>query len=209
VDPIKDGVNWYVYVNADPVNFVDAWGLAPRNLTEEQRQAYKDAIAEYVNYDAEEDSPSIAAAFDCADVTAFLYGKAMEAATGEVDVYMDLENFGGPLTALQEIHSSDFFPEEEQNVDFYEDSSFNSPDVENGSIGVWEADTPGWSGHTATVTDVTRDDEGNVERIVLLEGRQRDVTRRVELNSQAELDHYVGDFRGWGEIGENSADKED
>jgi len=27
VDPIKDGVNWYVYVNADPVNFVDAWGL--------------------------------------------------------------------------------------------------------------------------------------------------------------------------------------
>ena len=27
VDPIKDGVNWYAYVNADPVNFVDAWGL--------------------------------------------------------------------------------------------------------------------------------------------------------------------------------------
>ena len=27
MDPIKDGVNWYVYVNADPVNFVDAWGL--------------------------------------------------------------------------------------------------------------------------------------------------------------------------------------
>ena len=27
VDPIRDGSNWYAYCNADPVNFVDMWGL--------------------------------------------------------------------------------------------------------------------------------------------------------------------------------------
>ncbi len=26
-DPIRDGVNWYVYCNNDPVNFFDLWGL--------------------------------------------------------------------------------------------------------------------------------------------------------------------------------------
>jgi RHS repeat-associated protein len=28
VDPIRDGRNWYAYVNSDPVNWVDLWGLA-------------------------------------------------------------------------------------------------------------------------------------------------------------------------------------
>jgi RHS repeat-associated protein len=28
VDPIRDGNNWYAYVNNDPVNWVDLWGLA-------------------------------------------------------------------------------------------------------------------------------------------------------------------------------------
>ena len=27
VDPIRDGANWFVYVNNDPVNYVDLWGL--------------------------------------------------------------------------------------------------------------------------------------------------------------------------------------
>ena len=27
VDPIRDGTNWFVYCNGDPVNFVDLWGL--------------------------------------------------------------------------------------------------------------------------------------------------------------------------------------
>lgn len=26
-DPIRDGANWFVYCNGDPVNFVDLWGL--------------------------------------------------------------------------------------------------------------------------------------------------------------------------------------
>jgi RHS repeat-associated protein len=28
-DPAQYGSNWYVYVNADPINFVDPWGLMP------------------------------------------------------------------------------------------------------------------------------------------------------------------------------------
>ena len=28
VDPIRDGMNWYVYTGNDPVNYVDLWGLA-------------------------------------------------------------------------------------------------------------------------------------------------------------------------------------
>jgi RHS repeat-associated protein len=27
IDPIRDGVNWFVYVNNDPVNYIDLWGL--------------------------------------------------------------------------------------------------------------------------------------------------------------------------------------
>jgi RHS repeat-associated protein len=29
VDPIRDGNNWFAYVNNDPVNWVDPWGLEP------------------------------------------------------------------------------------------------------------------------------------------------------------------------------------
>jgi uncharacterized protein RhaS with RHS repeats len=28
IDPIRDGANWFAYVNNDPVNWVDLWGLA-------------------------------------------------------------------------------------------------------------------------------------------------------------------------------------
>jgi hypothetical protein len=28
VDPIRDGANWFAYVNNDPVNWVDHWGLS-------------------------------------------------------------------------------------------------------------------------------------------------------------------------------------
>lgn len=33
VDPIKDGSNWFAYVNNDPVNFMDEWGLLINPLT--------------------------------------------------------------------------------------------------------------------------------------------------------------------------------
>jgi RHS repeat-associated protein len=31
VDPIRDGSNWYAYVNNDPVNWIDPWGLEATN----------------------------------------------------------------------------------------------------------------------------------------------------------------------------------
>ena len=30
-DPIRDGINWFTYCNADPVNFVDLWGLTVKD----------------------------------------------------------------------------------------------------------------------------------------------------------------------------------
>ena len=63
VDPIKDGVNWYAYVNADPVNFVDAWGLVaadpgdgtagepdPWVVDPRPRTAYRSALYRMVLY---------------------------------------------------------------------------------------------------------------------------------------------------------------
>jgi RHS repeat-associated protein len=31
-DPIRDGANWFAYVNNDPVNWVDLWGLMPGDI---------------------------------------------------------------------------------------------------------------------------------------------------------------------------------
>jgi hypothetical protein len=32
VNPIRDGTNWFAYVNNDPVNWVDPFGLLPHIL---------------------------------------------------------------------------------------------------------------------------------------------------------------------------------
>ena len=48
IDPIKDGMNWYVYCGNNPVKFVDPSGLAIKlsdNATEEQIKQYNEAIA--------------------------------------------------------------------------------------------------------------------------------------------------------------------
>jgi RHS repeat-associated protein len=41
IDPIRDGANWFAYVNNDPVNWVDIWGLWPQ-ATEQAINAHKD-----------------------------------------------------------------------------------------------------------------------------------------------------------------------
>ena len=49
VDPIRDGNNWFAYVNNDPVNWVDLWGLEAcsandtrntRDITQGERALY-------------------------------------------------------------------------------------------------------------------------------------------------------------------------
>ncbi|MDR0638796.1 MAG: RHS repeat-associated core domain-containing protein [Spirochaetaceae bacterium] len=32
VDPVRDGANWFAYVNNDPVNWVDPWGMNPGDV---------------------------------------------------------------------------------------------------------------------------------------------------------------------------------
>jgi RHS repeat-associated protein len=50
VDPIRDGNNWFAYVNNDPVNFIDLWGLEIilDPSTSETDRRYFDEAMEYL-----------------------------------------------------------------------------------------------------------------------------------------------------------------
>jgi RHS repeat-associated protein len=56
VDPIRDGNNWFAYVNNDPVNWVDPLGLRAgdprRRLTQEERDLHAEAGGGPVDYDS-------------------------------------------------------------------------------------------------------------------------------------------------------------
>ncbi|MBQ3055518.1 MAG: DUF4329 domain-containing protein [Oscillospiraceae bacterium] len=41
-DPARDGLNWYVYCNNNPINYVDPWGLAPGDWFTTEEDAAKD-----------------------------------------------------------------------------------------------------------------------------------------------------------------------
>jgi RHS repeat-associated protein len=59
VDPKRDGANWFAYVNNDPVNWVDLWGLRP--LTQKEKDTYANASNSPVNYnsiDVQESMPT-------------------------------------------------------------------------------------------------------------------------------------------------------
>jgi RHS repeat-associated protein len=47
VDPIRDGSNWFAYVNNDPVNWVDLWGLKPGDIFPTVDEAANDFGKEY------------------------------------------------------------------------------------------------------------------------------------------------------------------
>jgi RHS repeat-associated protein len=207
VDPVRDGSNWFAYVNNDPVNWADPWGLAPRNMSEEARSAYKEAVSEYSQYDYGSNKMGIPDGYDCADVATYMYGQGM-AATGNTTATTQLQHDGVNITSTPQIQSSDFFPENTNNITFYENKSFNSPDVEVGSVAVWAGPGSnggtGWIGHVATVVDVQHDDKGNVTSIVTLEGHVSQNTAVDTTNiSQTAWDSYAGNFLGFGEIGKN------
>jgi RHS repeat-associated protein len=48
VDPIRDGRNWFVYVNNDPVNYVDLWGLECEGS--DKKNAQKNTIGKIQGY---------------------------------------------------------------------------------------------------------------------------------------------------------------
>jgi RHS repeat-associated protein len=58
VDPVRDGSNWFAYVNNDPVNWVDLWGLTAsdksggtRSVSAEERQTYIAATGRTMDFD--------------------------------------------------------------------------------------------------------------------------------------------------------------
>jgi RHS repeat-associated protein len=46
-DPVRDGSNWFAYVNNDPVNWVDPWGLNPGDIFQSELDAVKDFAMTY------------------------------------------------------------------------------------------------------------------------------------------------------------------
>ena len=54
-DPAMDGLNWYVYCNNDPVNFVDRSGLKPGDIFDTLDEAALDAGGYYVTITIEND----------------------------------------------------------------------------------------------------------------------------------------------------------
>ena len=206
VDPIRDGSNWFSYCNGDPVNFVDLWGQAPRNLSVEDREAYMNKINEYKDYVNNSNEMGIPDDYDCADTMTYLYGQGTSV-TSLGNQAGNLKHNGQKIgTNITNIHSSDFFPSNTSNITFYSEKDFNNPNVEIGTVLVWEAD-PGanWTGHTATVVDVTRDSDGNVTNIKIIQGHTGgNKTEVVDIPNQNDLNSYRGTFHGFGELGQNS-----
>jgi RHS repeat-associated protein len=46
-DPVRDGTNWFAYVNNDPVNWIDLWGLLPGDVFSSELDAIKDFSMTY------------------------------------------------------------------------------------------------------------------------------------------------------------------
>ena len=199
-DPIRDGANWWVYCSNNPLKYVDPTGLSPKNLNETQRKIYMEYVAGLTPQGTMYEH-------NCADVAAAIYSSAMFLSTGEWRAHQNLTHDGEKIDSVTEIQSKDFFPVNSNNITFYKDKSFNSKEVEVGSVAVWESDDKSsWVGHVATVVGVERDDDGNVLSIDIIQGHTdiEKATEKVTITSQKDLDSYLGTFHGWGEIGENS-----
>ena len=191
------------------MKYTDPDGKAPRNLSETQRNLYKESISSI-------DVSKAPAGVVCSTYAAHNYSNAMEAATGEKSSYKNLQHDGNKLTGLWGFYASDFYNgvDGSENFSFYTDSngnkdnSFNSSNIEVGTVGVFGTKNPkGWTGHIWTVTGVSRDKDGNVTSIDIVEGHQ---TRSPEKNkiTAGDFQAYIngtGPFLGWGEFGKNSA----
>ena len=209
VDPIRDGTNWFVYCDGDSVNFVDLWGLAPRNMSQEDREAYMNTISGYQDYVNNANEMGIPDNYDCVDTMTYLYGQGTSA-TSLGNLSRNLTHDGNPIGLdIGNIQSRDFFSTQTNNITFYSNKDFNNSNVEIGTVLVWQGPGAnggtGWIGHTATVADVTRDNNGNVTNIKIIQGHTGgNQTGVVDIPNQAELDSYVGTFLGFGELGKNS-----
>ncbi|MBQ6565701.1 MAG: hypothetical protein IJL80_01480 [Treponema sp.] len=169
---------------------------------------YKNKIASFKNYDKVNNPMNIPSGYDCADVATYLYGEGMKKTfTGRTtgDLYYN----GNPLVNIPDIASTDFFPKNIDNVSFYDEKAFNNANIEIGTIMVWKGpgvkNGKGWNGHVATIVDVTKDKDGNVTNIKIIQGHTGgNKTEVVDIVSQDDLNEYAGTFLGFGEIGKGS-----
>jgi RHS repeat-associated protein len=207
LDPIKYGSNWYIYGDNDPVNNIEQLGLAPRNRSDVYRRLY----IEFIQSLTEEDIP---AGLVCSTTAAWIYEKIMKSCFSNPAGLSEFLIDGSiPMTGYWGLMAEDFAIDG-VNSCFYRaltghfDDVFNSPNIEPGTIGVYDTKNPDvYTGHIITVVDVSRDEDGNVQSITIIEGSpEYEDAHMVEMN-EATFDAYIrgtGNFIGWAEISADS-----
>ena len=163
---------------------------------------------------------------DCADTALFIYNSSYESATGIKNNYKNITKNGVKLDYLRNIQAADLFGSKniaDKILNYYEadgngqtydskkaDRSFNSNNVEIGTVGVYSPtpEAKGFTGHVITVTGVKRDRKGNVISIDYIEGHmegqeQTEYTFTKEGgDGTSSLHGRYSDciFLGWGEF---------
>jgi RHS repeat-associated protein len=156
VDPVRDGNNWFAYVNNDPVNWVDPWGLYPspdqsygqvKNLMDEHKRTREAEIYQKGGGGRYPDNPFLdetstfcnQATFDVAETTGFntsaLYGGKKRDEVNATEAANNLVNTEGTTVNQVNGKEAQSLANEGYTV-----------------IAAWANPKPGLSGHLATVS---------------------------------------------------------
>jgi hypothetical protein len=216
---VYNTVNFHVYhySNNNSVKYTDPDGRAPRDLTNEQRTSYKEAVTTLKN-----NLQTIPKGYDCTDVALYVHTKGMQTATGEKNAWKKMYHGESLLSqskyGLTDIQAVDQNPKKgNKNALFYDgsgnggpmaysqtiyDTSFDSPNVEIGTVAVLEPynSAGGFTGHTMTVSDIVTDSNGVRQEINFIEGGMTHDPQIWTVKRGESLDIYTDTkFIGWAE----------